>query len=649
MKTSRRVLIQVFTITAMIAAVLSFSLTQSAKASSTGLFVLNGGSISRTAGAGAVSNTIASAGGTNHDGIPTNPVIYTISALSGTYDSTQVTAFNLYVDANTGVGAGVQAQVQYDFTGDGTWDRTETYNYFPTDPVAGSELYTQARGLKSSSGTFANLSNGKVRIQVWNAIGNVATTLRVSATAAQGQQSTVTIPFGLGSGPTATRTNTPVPGATATRTNTPGTSSNLALNKPVTCSSIEGTGTPCSSAVDGNTGTRWASAQGVDPQWIYVDLGSTATIGSVVLRWEAAYASAFQIQTSASATGPWTNIYTTTTSTGGTQTINVSGSGRYVRMNGTARGTAWGYSLWEFEVYGTGGPTPTTGGPTLTFTRTPTPGSGTPFWDTSNIPVAQNVLTLKILNRTNGKYPDSQVYWSFNGVTHSIAEQPTIDMPANSAGRMYFYLGSPTSQYTDFIEFTVGPGVFNGNTTRVDWFGIKLAMRLHAADGYDASVGEDLTTFQEDRAVTFQKFVNEVPAEFKHLAQNWAPYRISAPGKMGDVDFTPSGVYANYFASYASSVGVSASVFDIMACAGSLANNAGMCSALNRHVAHLAQSQWTTSSLFYQAAPANYYARFWHTHSIGGLAYGFPYDDYGGYSSFISHNNPQWLLVAVGW
>lgn len=344
----------------------------------------------------------------------------------------------------------------------------------------------------------------------------------------------------------------------------------------------------------------------------------------------------------------WTDVGT------GQVTLKASSTGKFVcaDLNRSAYLVAdrTSASGWETFTWGTFGATPTaTRTPTPGPSLTPTPGLGTPFWDTSNIPVAQNVLTFKILNRTNGKYPDSQVYWSFNNQTHSIAEQSTIDMPANSSGRMYFYLGSPTSQYTDFIEFTVGPGVFNGNTTRVDWFGIKLAMRLHAADGYDASVGEDLATFQEDRAVTFQKFINEVPAEFKHLAQNWAPYRISAPGKMGDVDFTPSGQYANYFASYASSVGVSASVFDIMACAGSLANNAAMCSALNRHVAHLAQSQWMTSSLFYQGAPANYYAKFWHDHSIGGLAYGFPYDDYGSYSSFISHGNPQWLLVAVGW
>src|SRR5690349_17499789 len=103
---------------------------------------------------------------------------------------------------------------------------------------------------------------------------------------------------------------------------------NLALGKPVTCSSVQ---FPCAEAVDGNaTGTRWASAQGVDPQWIYVDLGAPYNITQVILRWEAAYATAFQLQTSADAL-TWTNIYTTTTGTGGVQTLAVSGSGRYVR------------------------------------------------------------------------------------------------------------------------------------------------------------------------------------------------------------------------------------------------------------------------------------------------------------------------------
>lgn len=270
------------------------------------------------------------------------------------------------------------------------------------------------------------------------------------------------------------------------------------------------------------------------------------------------------------------------------------------------------------------------------------------FWgDTSTIPPAQNVVEVKILNKTNGKYPDDQVYWSFNGQEHSIAEQPYLDMPANSAGRMYFYLGSPDSQYQDFIEFTVGDGVFNGNTTRVDAFGLKLAMRLHAHDGYDVQVGDDYQTFMEDRSATFQKFQDEVPAEFKGLATIQAPYRIPAPGS--SPDFQPGGQYADYFNSYAQSVGVNETTQYIFGCAGSMASNPDMCAALNRHVATLPSDQQSDPSKFYSAAPANYYAKFWHDHAINNLAYGFPYDDVAGQSSFISHSDPQWLEVAVGW
>jgi hypothetical protein len=290
--------------------------------------------------------------------------------------------------------------------------------------------------------------------------------------------------------------------------------------------------------------------------------------------------------------------------------------------------------LWEFGIYAAG--------------TTPPPPPPDDFWgDTSTIPPAVNVLTVEILNRTNGHYPDSQVYWSFNGQTHTIAEQRFLDMPANSAGRMYFYLGSPTSQYFDFIEFTVGPAVFNGNTTRVDAFGLKLAMRLHAHDGYDVEVGEDRTTFAEDRATTFQKFINEVPAQFDVLAQGAGQTRIIAPGS--DPTFRTGGVNANYFTAYANSVGVNAVTSDIFGCAGSLAGNPDMCAALNRHTAHLPQAQWQDPTQYYLAAPANYYAKFWHDHAISKLAYGFPYDDVAGQSSFVSHGSPQWLAVAVGW
>jgi len=129
---------------------------------------------------------------------------------------------------------------------------------------------------------------------------------------------------------------------------------NLALGKPVTVSSTQDATFPGSNAVDGNTGTRWSSAFS-DPQWIYVDLQATYNITRVLLNWETAYGSSYQIQTSPNAS-TWTTIFSTTTGNGGIDDLTgLSGSGRYVRMNGTVRGTQFGYSLWEFEIYGNAG------------------------------------------------------------------------------------------------------------------------------------------------------------------------------------------------------------------------------------------------------------------------------------------------------
>jgi endoglucanase Acf2/chitodextrinase len=148
-----------------------------------------------SAGAAAATDTIASAGGGNYDGTPNNPLVYTVSGVSGTYDSTKTTGFNMYLDAGANVADGSQVRISYDFTGDGTYDRLETYNYFATNDIVNWELYSQARGLKSASGTFGNLSNGRIRLEIWNAIGTHTVALRTSATTTQGSQSLVTIPF----------------------------------------------------------------------------------------------------------------------------------------------------------------------------------------------------------------------------------------------------------------------------------------------------------------------------------------------------------------------------------------------------------------------------------------------------------------------
>jgi beta-glucanase (GH16 family) len=131
----------------------------------------------------------------------------------------------------------------------------------------------------------------------------------------------------------------------------PGTPTLLSQGKTATASSTENGSFTAPNAVDGNLGTRWSSAFS-DPQWLQVDLGASHTISQVKLNWEPAYATAYQIQTSADGS-TWTTVYSTTTGAGGNQTLNVSGTGRYVRMYGTARATQYGYSLWEFQVLGT--------------------------------------------------------------------------------------------------------------------------------------------------------------------------------------------------------------------------------------------------------------------------------------------------------
>jgi beta-glucosidase len=157
----------------------------------------------------------------------------------------------------------------------------------------------------------------------------------------------------------------------------------LALDQPTTASSTQdATDYPAADATDGDPGSRWSSAAS-DPQWLEVDLGSQQQICSVSLLWEAAYASAFQLQVS-NDNSTWTTIYSTTTGAGGSETFPVSVTDRYIRMYGTARATQFGYSIFEFDVYGLTTTPPVTGG-------NGNGGNGTCPWVGSTAPVAQRV------------------------------------------------------------------------------------------------------------------------------------------------------------------------------------------------------------------------------------------------------------------
>jgi beta-glucosidase len=136
---------------------------------------------------------------------------------------------------------------------------------------------------------------------------------------------------------------------------------NSAQGRPATASSTENAGTPASAATDGNDGTRWSSAAS-DPQWLQVDLGSAQQVCGVEIHWETARAATFKIQISDDGNA-WTDASPVTTGADGNQSVPVSGTGRYVRMDGLTRSSQWGYSMWEFIVHTVGGPTtPPTGG-----------------------------------------------------------------------------------------------------------------------------------------------------------------------------------------------------------------------------------------------------------------------------------------------
>jgi hypothetical protein len=117
-------------------------------------------------------------------------------------------------------------------------------------------------------------------------------------------------------------------------------------------------------AIDGDTGTRWSSAFN-DTEQITIDLGEVKTIESVTLRWEGAYASAYEVQVSGDGTS-WTTVITVNAGDGGEDAHIIATDARYVRMQGIARATVWGYSLWEFEIYAyTDGAEPPTPGVNL--------------------------------------------------------------------------------------------------------------------------------------------------------------------------------------------------------------------------------------------------------------------------------------------
>ncbi|PSR55943.1 hypothetical protein AHMF7605_21775 [Adhaeribacter arboris] len=239
---------------------------------------------------------------------------------------------------------------------------------------------------------------------------------------------------------------------------------NLALNKPATASSVQMmTSYTADLAFDGNTtgNSRWSSNTGATA-WIYVDLQAVYNITQISLWWEAASGRDYQLQVASAnpeVESSWTTIRTVTGNTTSGSYLNytgLTGNGRYVRMNGTARNNVYGYSLFEFQVFGTANAPPVI--------------SSNGGLATASISMAENIAAVTTVNATDenvgtltyaivggadaGKFtlnPTSRAL-SFN------SPYPNFEAPGSAAG---------SNTYTVIVRVTDNGGLTDDQTITV--------------------------------------------------------------------------------------------------------------------------------------------------------------------------------------
>jgi len=285
-------------------------------------------------------------------------------------------------------------------------------------------------------------------------------------------------------------------------------------------------------------------------------------------------------------------------------------------------------------------------------------------------------------------YLDSARLYVSLGAPLNIAINTAAD---GSVGVAFPNIENPTdpsiNTYFDWVEFAVINNQIWCNTTQVDMFGWPLAMELFQTSGSsNVSVGKVGIT--ETRASIYSAF-NTLPAEFTGLD---GTYRILAPLHGG---FRAGQAHGNYFDAYINAIWSQYSSSNLVITVaqgtftghvlsdsrmmftrpgdaaayyvnkptseavwgglGALATGntielvleAQICAAFHRHVMGNA-SQFNTPSAYYQTAPYDYYAKFWHQHSLGGKAYGFCYDDVNNQSSSLTCTSPRGIILTIG-
>ncbi|HWB59433.1 MAG TPA: beta-1,3-glucanase family protein [Chthoniobacteraceae bacterium] len=277
----------------------------------------------------------------------------------------------------------------------------------------------------------------------------------------------------------------------------------------------------------------------------------------------------------------------------------------------------------------------------------------------------------QFVNATGGAFTDDQISYTIDGQTFTMAQAKSHPIVNKPAQRITFKLTNAQGTYSDFIEYTQNAS-WNGNTSYVDAFALPMTIELFKADGSSQIMG-----IKESRKALFELFKKQAPPEFQACVDG--DRRIGSPRKGDMGDGKP---HADYFDKYVDEIWATyatpktlpdgwtgkvengALIFskpgekdktlprkpttkEILQGSGILGGSPGFCAAFNRHVA-ADPGDWFDPTKFYQQLPYNFYAKFWHEHTVDGKAYGFCYDDFAGQASYMSSPATK-LIITFYW